>query len=206
MTINLSKARTQKYIYATNAMRQELSKNRTLKNTFYCRSARLSEKAKFIESFLATYNLYAYYKEMYNILYTESLETYCSHFGSPKDLQSFKLILSGMERFKDWGTNKYSYLCVELSKGGSLTGVHNVIHDYFTFLAYETPSKHGIDALFEEYGRVIQYDYCRTALREHYKAYAGLKAEHEYVIKPITIEVVKNANNYYKELYSSMPD
>lgn len=206
MTINLSKDRTQKYIYATNAMRQELTKNRTLKNTFYCRSARLSDKDKFIESFLATYNLYAYYDEMYNTLYIDSLKTYCSHLGSPRDLQAFKLINPSADRFKAWGTTGYRQLCVDLSKGVSPTRVQNVIHDYFTFLAYETPSKHGIDALFEEYGRVIQYDYCRTALREHYKAYAGLKAEHEYVIKPIIIEVVKNANNYYKKLYSSMPD
>lgn len=206
MTINLGKVITQRYIYATNAMREELAKNRTLRNTFICRSARLSEKDKFIETFLATYNLYAYYDEMYNTLYTESLKTYCSHFGSPKDLQSFKLILSGAERFKAWGTTGYRQLCIALSKGVSPTGVQNVIHDYFTFLAYETPSKHGIDALFEEYGRAIQYDYCRTALREHYKDYAGLKAEHEYIVKPITIEVVKNANNYYKKLYSSMPN
>lgn len=206
MTINLSKATTREYIYATNAMKQELTKNITLKNAFLYKSSKLSERGKFIEAFLATYNLYAYYKEMYVTLYTESLNTYCNYFGSPKDLQYFKLILSNMERFNTWCSIDFRKLCLDLSEKLSPTGVQNVTHDYITFLVYETPSKHGIDALFEEYGRAIQYDYCRTALREHYKAYAGLKTEHEYVVKPITIEVVKHANNYYKKLYSSMPN
>lgn len=203
MTINLCKTTIKDYIFATNTMKQELTKDKKLKDVFFCRSSKSPEK-ELIEAFLSTYNLYAYYKEMDNTLYPESLKTYCSHFGSPKDLQSFKLILSGAERFKAWGTTDYRQLCIKLSKGLSPTGVQNVTHDYITFLAYEDPSKHGINALFEEYGRAIQYDYCRTALRKHYKAYAGLKTEHEYVIKPITLEVVKNANNYYKKLYSSM--
>lgn len=203
MTINLNKATVKEYIIVTDVMKQKLSKNIQLKNIVHV-SSKLSTKTAFIEAFLLTYNLYAYHKTIDNSVNVKSLRLYCNYFGSPKDLQSFKLILSGMERFSAWYSIDFRELCLSLAKDFSNKDIQALTDAYFTLLALESPSKHGIDALLEEYGQGFSSDYCRDALKKHYRAYAGLKAEHEYVIRPITLEVVKNANNYYKKLYNSM--
>lgn len=206
MTINLSRATVKEYIIATDLMRSELSKNRKLNDAFLLSSNRdkASIKTAFITAFFRTYNIYAYYRDINSVVNSESLKLYCNYFGSPKDLQSFKLILSSIERFNTWSSIDFRELCLCLAKDFSNKGIQAVTEVYFTFLGIESPSKHGIDAFLEEYSQGFNSDYCRAALRKHYRVYAGLKAEHEYVIKPITLEVVKNAINYYRKLDCSL--
>ena len=195
---------------------EELQKTKSLTrcfgdNTIYNKTVYYKEY--FIRAFLEVYNGYSYLK---NSLYlsntTNSIELYCKQLGSSRDLQSFKLINSDADRIKVWGTTDYNQLCLDLSKKLSPTEVQSIIHSYFEFLAYENekPDNHGLGTFFEHDNFIINASphraYCCALFEKNYRVYTGLKTEHEYVIKPITLEVFKNANNFYKKLYNSMSD
>lgn len=209
--VNFSKKILDEYINATSWMLKDLQKTKKLVRSFCDHTTinkALSTKESFIRAFLDVYNYYAYLKHS---LYTaDSIDMYCKQLGSHRDLQCYKLINSSAERFKAWNTDDYRQLCIDLSKKLSSTEIQNITHDYFVFLAYEYPIDHGLDTFFEydSYNvNVASHSaYCCALFEKNYRVYTGLKAEHEYIIKPITLEVVKNANNYYKKLYNSMPN
>ena len=211
--VNFSKSILDKYINATTWMLKDLQKTKKLVR-FFCDyttiNKAISTKESFIRAFFDVYNPYAYLKQM--LLHTadsiESIDMYCKQLGSHRDLQCYKLMNSSAERFKAWYTNDYRQLCLDLSKKLSSTEIQNITHDYFVFLAYEKPTDHGLGTFFEYDSYNVNVAphtaYCNALFEKNYRVYTGLKAEHEYIIKPITLEVVKNANNYYKKLYNSM--
>lgn len=214
---NFSKSTLGEHINLTSWALMELQKTKSLtkcfcNNTIYNKTEYYKEY--FIRAFLEVYNCYAYLK---NSLYlsntTDSIDKYCKQLGSPRDLQSFKLINSSADRFKTWSTTDYNQLCIDLSEKLSPIEVRDITHDYFTFLAYESekPDNHGLSTFFEHgYFTVINASpnraYCCALFEKYHRVYTGLKTEHEYIIKPITLEVFKNANNFYKKLYSSIPN
>lgn len=204
--VNFSKSILDKYINATSWMLKDLQKTKKLVRSF-CDNTTfnkiISTKESFIRAFLEVYNHYTYLQ--YSLHTADSIDIYCKQLGSHRDLQCYKLINSSAERFKAWYTDDYRQLCVDLSKKLSSTEIRNIIHDYFVFLAYEKPTDHGLGTFFEYNVNVAPHTaYCCALFEKNYRVYTGLKAEHEYIIKPITLEVVKNANNYYKKLYNSM--
>lgn len=208
--VNFSKSILDKYINATAWMLKDLQKTKKLVRSFCDNTTfnkALSTKESFIRAFLDVYNNYAYLKH-YTADSIEGIDMYCKQLGSHRDLQCYKLINSSAERFKAWNTNDYRQLCIDLSKKLSSTEIHNITHDYFVFLAYEKPTDHGLGTFFEYDSYNVNVAphtaYCGALFEKNYRIYTGLKAEHEYIIKPITLEVVKNANNYYKKLYNSM--
>lgn len=211
--VSFSKKILDKYINGISWMLKDLQKTKDLTKSFYSITTynkTISTKESFIRAFLEVYNHYAYLKYLLHTPdTTDSFDMYCKQLGSHRDLQCYKLINSSAERFKAWYTVDYRQLCLDLSKMLSSTEVQNITHDYFVFLAYEKPTDHGLDTFFE-YGsteciNVASHSaYCCALFEENYRVYTGLKTEHEYIIKPITLEVVKNANNYYKKLYNSM--
>ena len=208
--VNFSKSILDKYSNATAWMLKDLQKTKKLVRSFCDNTTfnkALSTKESFIRAFLDVYNNYAYLKH-YTADSIEGIDMYCKQLGSHRDLQCYKLINSSAERFKAWNTNDYRQLCIDLSKKLSSTEIHNITHDYFVFLAYEKPTDHGLDTFFEYDSYNVNVAphtaYCGALFEKNYRIYTGLKAEHEYIIKPITLEVVKNANNYYKKLYNSM--
>lgn len=210
--VNFSKSILDKYINATSWMLKELQKTKKLVRSFCDHTTinkALPTKESFIRAFLDVYNHYAYYKHMLHIADSiESIDMYCKQLGSHRDLQCYRLMNSSAERFAAWYTNDYRQLCIDLSKKLSSTEIQNITHDYFVFLAYEKPTDHGLDTFFEYDSYNVNVAphtaYCNALFEKNYRVYTGLKAEHEYIIKPITLEVVKNANNYYKKLYNSM--
>ena len=208
--VNFSKSILDKYSNATAWMLKDLQKTKKLVRSFCDNTTfnkALSTKESFIRAFLDVYNNYAYLKH-YTADSIEGIDMYCKQLGSHRDLQCYKLINSSAERFKAWNTNDYRQLCIDLSKKLSSTEIHNITHDYFVFLAYEKPTDHGLGTFFEYDSYNVNVAphtaYCGALFEKNYRIYTGLKAEHEYIIKPITLEVVKNANNYYKKLYNSM--
>ena len=208
--VNFSKSILDKYSNATAWMLKDLQKTKKLVRSFCDNTTfnkALSTKESFIRAFLDVYNNYAYLKH-YTADSIEGIDMYCKQLGSHRDLQCYKLINSSAERFKAWNTNDYRQLCIDLSKKLSSTEIHNITHDYFVFLAYEKPTDHGLDTFFEYDSYNVNVAphtaYCNALFEKNYRIYTGLKAEHEYIIKPITLEIVKNANNYYKKLYNSM--
>lgn len=210
--VNFSKKILDEYINATSWVLKDLQKIKRLVR-YFCdnttNNKTLSTKESFIRAFLEFYNRYAYLKHMsYTSTTTDGIDMYCKQLGSHRDLQCYKLINSSAERFKAWNTDDYRQLCIDLSKKLSSTEIQNITHDYFVFLAYENPTDHGLDTFFEydSYNvNVASHSaYCCALFEKNYRVYTGLKAEHEYIIKPITLEVAKNANNYYKKLYNSM--
>lgn len=210
--VNFSKSILDKYINATAWMLKDLQKTKKLVRSFCDNTTfnkALSTKESFIRAFLEDYNHYAYLKHsLHTADSIDSIDIYCKQLGSHRDLQCYKLINSSAERFKVWNTNDYRQLCIDLSKKLSSTEIQNITHDYFVFLAYEKPTDHGLDTFFEYDSYNVNVAphtaYCCALFEKNYRVYTGLKAEHEYIIKPITLEVVKNANNYYKKLYNSM--
>lgn len=210
--VNFSKSILDKYINATACMLKDLQKTKWLINCFCDNTGynkAISTKESFIRAFLEVYNHYAY---LTHSLHTadsiDSIDMYCKQLGSHRDLQCYKLMNSSAERFETWYTDDYRQLCIDLSKKLSSTEIQNITHDYFVFLAYEKPTDHGLGTFFEYDSYAVNVDphsaYCCALFEKNYRVYTGLKAEHEYIIKPITLEVVKNANNYYKKLYNSM--
>lgn len=207
---SFSKPVLKENIRLTSWMIEKLQKDKSLFKSFsdnitYHKNTYNKEYTKeaFVKAFLEVYNNYACLKHILHTSNTiDSIDMYCKQLGSHRDLQCYKLINSSAERFKAWSTVDYCQLCLDLSKKLSSTEVQSVIHAYFVFLAREKPSNHGLDTFFE-------YDaphnaYCCALFEKNYRVYTGLKTEHEYIIKPITLEVVKNANNYYRKLYNSM--
>lgn len=207
--VNFSKSTLDKYINATTWMLKDLQKTKKLVRSFCDHTTSnkiISTKESFIRAFLEVYNHYTYLQ--HSIHTADSIDIYCKQLGSHRDLQCYKLINSSAERFKAWYTNDYRQLCIDLSEKLSSTEIQNITHDYFVFLAYEKPTDHGLDTFFEYDSYNVNVAphtaYCCALFEKNYRVYTGLKAEHEYIIKPITLEVVKNANNYYKKLYNSM--
>ena len=208
--VNFSKSILDKYINATAWMLKDLQQTKKLVRSFCDNTTfnkALSTKESFIRAFLDVYNNYAYLKH-YTADSIDSIDIYCKQLGSHRDLQCYKLMNSNAERFETWYTDVYRQLCIDLSKKLSSTEIKNITHDYFVFLAYEKPTDHGLGTFFEYDSYSVNVaphtDYCSALFEKNYRVYTGLKAEHEYIIKPITLEVVKNANNYYKKLYNSM--
>ena len=214
---SFSKSTLQEHINLTSWALNELQKTKSLTrcfcdNTLYNKTTYYKEY--FIRAFLEVYNCYAYLK---NSLYlsntTDSIDKYCKQLGSSRDLKFFKLINSSADRFKTWSTTDYDQLRKDLSVKLSPTEVRNITHDYITFLAYEDekPSDHDLSDFFEV-GYFTTFNaspyrayYC-DLFENYHRVYTGLKTEHEYIIKPVTLEVFKNANNYYKKLYNSVPN
>lgn len=213
--VSLSKPTLKEYIRFTEWYIYDLQKVKTISKSFRyrdeCISNKVSIKENFIRSFLEVYNSLIYLKD-YIHTSEDAIELYCKQFGSPRDLQCYQLINSGAERLKAWGTTDYNQLCLDLSKKLSPTEVQSIIHSYFEFLAYENekPDNHGLGTFFEHDNFIINASphraYCCALFEKNYRVYTCLKTEHEYVIKPITLEVFKNANNFYKKLYNSMSD
>ena len=212
--INFSKSILEENINLTSQMIKDLQKAKSLTRSF-CNNTTYNKttyyKEFFIRAFLEAYNGYAYLKDILHISNIIScIDMYCKQLGSHRDLQCYKLINSSAERFKTWNTVDYRQLCLDLSKKLSFAEVQNVIHDYFVFLACENekPSNHGLGTFFETNNFFISVTphmaYCCALFEKNYRVYTGLRTEHEYIIKPITLEVVKNANNYYRKLYNSM--
>ena len=210
INVNFSKKIINNYIDATSWMLKDLQKTKSLTRSFCANTTNnknMSTKESFIRAFLEVYNGYAPYKYLYHTSdITDSIDMYCKQLGSHRDLQCYKLINSSAERFKVWYTIDYRQLCLDLSKMLSSTEVQNVTHDYFVFLAYEKSTDYGLGTFFEydTVNVVLNSAYCCALFEDNYRVYTGLKTECEYIIKPITLEVVKNANNYYKKLYNSM--
>lgn len=209
--ISLSKSTLKEYIKFTEWYLYDLQKAKTISKSFRYRDehilSNVSTKENFIRSFLEVYNSLIYLKD-YKHTSEDAIELYCKQFGSPRDLQCYQLINSGAERLKAWGTNDYRKLCLDLSEKISSKKVEYVIHEYFQTLAYNDLSIHDLSDFFE----LDCYDmyvgphraYCCDLFEKYHKIYTGLKAEHEYIIKPVTLEVTKNADSYYKKLYKSM--
>lgn len=214
--VSFSKPVLMENIKLTSWMIENLQKDKSLIRSFndnatYNKNTYNKEYTKeaFIKAFLGVYNRYACLKYILHTTNTiNSIDMYCKQLGSHRDLQCYKLINSSAERFKVWDTVDYRQLCLDLSKKLSPTEIYNVIHDYFVFLAYEKPSDHGLGTFFESNNFIVNVAshsaYCCALFEKNYRVYTGLKTEHEYIIKPITLEVVKNANNYYRKLYNSM--
>lgn len=211
--VNFSKSILDKYINATACMLTDLQITERLVKSFCDNTTNnktISTKESFIRAFLEVYNHYAYLNAYlkYSLHTVDSIDIYCKQLGSHRDLQCYKLINSSAERFETWYTDDYRQLCIDLSKKLSSTEIQNITHDYFVFLAYEKPTDHGLGTFFEYDSYNVNVAphsaYCCALFEKNYRVYTGLKAEHEYIIKPITLEVVKNANNYYKKLYNSM--
>ena len=209
--VSLSKPTLKEYIRFTEWSIHDLQKVKRISKSFRyrdeCISNKISIKENFIRSFLEVYNSLIYLRD-YIHTSEDAIELYCKQFGSPRDLQCYQLINSGAERLKAWGTNDYRQLCLNLSKKLSTKEVEYVIHEYFQTIAYDELNSQDISTFFE----LDCYDiyvgphraYCCDLFEKYHKIYTGLKAEHEYIIKPITLEITKNANSYYTKLYKSM--
>lgn len=209
--VSLSKPTLKEYIRFTEWYIYDLQKVKTISKSFRyrdeCISNKVSIKENFIRSFLEVYNSLIYLKD-YIHTSEDAIELYCKQFGSPRDLQCYQLINSGAERLKAWGTNDYRQLCLNLSKKLSTKEVEYVIREYFQTIAYDELNSQDISTFFEHDNFIINASphraYCCDLFEKYHKIYIGLKTEHEYIIKPITLEVAKNANSYYTKLYKSM--
>lgn len=209
--VSLSKSTLKEFIKFTEWAIYNSQQVKTISKSFRYRGesirSNISSKENFIRSFLEVYNSLVYLRD-YIEPSANGIELYCKQYGSPRDLQCYQLINSGAERLKAWGTNDYRQLCLNLSEKLSSKKVEYVIHEYFQTIAYNDLSIHDLNDFFELdcYDMYVgpHKDYCCDLFERYHKIYTGLKTEHEYIIKPVTLEVTKNANRYYKRLYSSI--
>lgn len=207
--VSLNKPTLAEYIKFTEWMLQNLQKTKSLARCFNIRDKysanSIDAKTNFIRSFLEVYNSIIYLRD-YIHTSEDAIELYCKQFGSPRDLQCYKLINSSAERFKFWSTGDYRQLCLELSEKLSPRAVEYIMHEYFQFL----PSDYDLSAFFKldyfDINTAPHKAYCCALFEKYHRIYTGLKTEHEYIIKPLNLEVTKSANNYYGILYNSMPN